>query len=1009
MKEKIPILIFCFLFIISATSIIARPVKSVDVLLTPTEFGKPSKIVPLSYNTATLEVLPVRKNSIDNGGPGSTPFSVDMVLAYDNGTELSSLGGLASGFHLGVWFKSPSACTLLAIYYYFAAGGAVTYYVSDPADSIDFENDYEEYHGGVNPGPNPIETYLHPDTSVYADSSAWDTLDITSMPDVAKNIFFAAYIMDDGVSSPIIDASVSPPYHTIMQRTAGGGGPFGWYSSWHHVYIRALVRMYENPPPSIDSYDKLANTYLTTGREVTATLSDLGIPLDSTGVTEAWVYYSIDSDTLWDSLAMTIISGDSSSGVWKAILPGINAGQTMDYYITCFDMQGLENLPAMNPASYTIKEKIGDVLFVNDDYYGGGYSYDVISDVIPTADWWDIPSDGSPDNSVLNAGYNIIIWNSWEYSGASFADAQSLIEDYLDGGGNLLVSAMDIPAGEFGYSWGDFTTEPGEFLYDYFGIRGGTDDFANPDAPSVYFGRTGDEITAVFNEDWPITSLPYYFVGTGYNYAGKFDEPVDTTQWKGILYDEWGYCSAFRFEQPGVYKVVWLFFPFAYIYDYANPYTPEIQQQQELIGRILDWFDNTPSPALLGLTRYYTTVTPGPYSVSITVTNFTDSLLAVDLIVLANGVEDTIPMTETKSGVEYSASIPAYASETDISYHVEAMDSDSLISSSVTYNFWFLVPTANVLYVNEAGDPQLDYMDVLDSLSISGGYDVYDPAVQGIPDATVLPSYATLIWNGDWGYGTILTKSSVGNVLYDYMLTGGNIFFNSDEILGLWDGWANVAYEPGEFPYDVLKVTYIYNDICYDSVYGITGDPITDGIIAEMTFPLTNWNDEVDIDTTATSIFTDAAATTCRGVRWSDSLNKVVFLPFMYVALPKSDQITVLGNVLTWFGTTFKFSSDDKGINIPKVFAISQNSPNPFNERTNILYSIPKKTNVSLKIYNSAGQLVRTLVNGVEEPGYKTVYWDGLDRNQKRVAQGVYFYRLSADNFHATKKLLVLR
>ena len=1006
MKEKIPILIVVSLLLLSLTSANAKPTKAVDVLLMPTEYGKPSKIIPITNSTTMpLEVLPARNKFTGSGGPVSSPFSVDMVLGYDNGIPGSSLGGLAAGFHLGVWFQSPSACTLLQIYYNFNAGGDVTYYVSDPADTIDFVNDYEEYHGGANAGPSPIETYLHPEVSATA-PTGWDTLIITSEPDVAKNVFYAAYIMDDGASSPWIDAGVSPPYHTIMQRTAGGGGPFGWYSSWHHVYIRALVRMYENPPPSIDSYDELANTYMTTGREVTVTLSDLGIPLDSTGVTEAWLFYSIDGGAD-DSLSMILISGDPSGGVWKTILPGLNAGQTMEYYVTCFDMQGLQNLPAMSPVSYTVKAKSGDVLFVNDDYYGGGFSYDVISDVIPQADWWDIPTDGEPDASVMGAGYNVIIWNSWEYSGRTFYNAQSLVEDYLDGGGNLLVSGMDIPAGEFEYSWGVYTTEPGDFLRNYFGIRGGTDDFAS-DSISVYFGRTGDDICGIFNEDWPITSAPYYWAGPLYNYNGRFVEDPDTSQWKGILYDEWGNCSAFKFEQPGVYKVVWLYFPFAYIADYTNVGAPEIEQQQQLIERILDWF--APGPIVRDLsTQYQTTVTAGPYPVSATVINYTDSLEYVNLIVSANGVMDTITMTSTKGDTAiYSADIPAYSVLTDIIYYAEAKDSDGNVSTTASHEFWYFLATGNVLYVNESYDPVLDYQDVLDSLNIPGGYDVYDPAVYGVPDATVLAFYNAVVWNGDWGYGSILTKESSGNVLYDYMLNGGNIFFNSDEILGLWDGWANVDYVPGEFPYDVLQVNHIYNDICYDSVYGVSGDPVSNGIVAEMTFPLTNWNDEVGILPTADSIFTDAAGATVRGVKWSDATNKVIFLPFMYVSLPKSVQIQVLGNSLTWFGTKFKFSSDDAN-SIPRVFALSNNFPNPTKGRTNIQYSIPKQTHVTLKIYNAAGQLIRTLINGTEEPGYKTVVWDGFNKNNRQVAAGVYFYNLSAGNFRATKKLLIVR
>ncbi len=1025
MKEKIPILIVVSLFIIAISSVIAKPAKSVNVLLLPTEYGKPSKVIPISSyisTSAPIEVLPNRNRFSGSGGTGIIPLSVDREIGYDNGTFASSLGGLLQGFHLGVWFQSPAACTLLEVRYYFATGGDISVYATDPADTINFLTAYEEYHGGVNPGPDPRETYFLDEQAMTVAANEWINVPVPSMPDVATDIFFGAYIMDDGVSSPVIDASISPPYHTIMQRTAGGGGPFGWYSSWHHVYIRALVRMYANPPPTIEAYDALPNSYVTTGREVTATLSDLGIPEDSTGVTDAWVHYRIDGGA-WDSLSLTIISGDPSYGVWKAILPGINAGQTMGYYFHCYDMQGLISVAPSpgNPVSYTIREKTSDILFVNDDYIGSPYSYDVISDVIPHADMWDNLTDGAPDNSVINAGYNVIIWNSWERSGPSFADAQPLIEDYLDGGGNLLVSGMDIPAGEFGYPWTAYTTSPGDFLYDYFGIRGGFDDFAT-DTISVYFGRTYDEICGIFNEDWPITSYPYYFAGPAYNYNGRFDEDPDTTNWRGILYDEWGNCSAFRYELPGAYKVVWLYFPFAYIVDYLTG-NPEIIQQRLLIERILDWFN--PEPILRDLTQYSTTASPGPYPVDVTLINFDETEVSlINLIVSANGVMDTIPMSPTRVDTTvYAASIPAYSVQTDIIYYAEALEleidttvtpHDTTIintwTSVTSGEFWFFVPTANVLYVNESYDPVLDYRDVLDSLAITGGYDVYEPAIYGIPDSTVLPSYSSVIWNGDWGYGTILTKESAGNVLYDYMVNGGNIFFNSDEILGNWDGWVNVDYVPGEFPYDVLGVTHIYNDICYDSVYGVTGDPISDGIIAEMTFPLTNWNDEVDIDTNVVSIFTDAAATTCRGLRWDDVDNKVVFLPFMYVSLPKSDQITVLGNVLSWFGTKVKFSSDDKEVtSMPKVFGLSQNRPNPFSRRTNILYSIPRKTHVSLRIYNTAGQLVRTLVNSNEEPGYKTVFWDGLDKNNKRVAQGVYFYRLTAGNYRATKKILIVR
>jgi hypothetical protein len=85
--------------------------------------------------------------------------------------------------------------------------------------------------------------------------------------------------------------------------------------------------------------------------------------------------------------------------------------------------------------------------------------------------------------------------------------------------------------------------------------------------------------------------------------------------------------------------------------------------------------------------------------------------------------------------------------------------------------------------------------------------------------------------------------------------------------------------------------------------------------------------------------------------------------------------------------------------------------PNPFNPTTTIRYGIAEHSHVSLKIYNVAGQLVRTLVNEIQAPrqeGY-TVRWNGLNENGRPVSSGVYFYRLSAGDFMQAKKIVLLR
>jgi hypothetical protein len=89
---------------------------------------------------------------------------------------------------------------------------------------------------------------------------------------------------------------------------------------------------------------------------------------------------------------------------------------------------------------------------------------------------------------------------------------------------------------------------------------------------------------------------------------------------------------------------------------------------------------------------------------------------------------------------------------------------------------------------------------------------------------------------------------------------------------------------------------------------------------------------------------------------------------------------------------------------IPAEFALSQNYPNPFNPATVISYSLPKASDVVLKVYNALGQEVMTLVNGHEEAGDHTATW-----NASEAASGVYFYRLTAGDYTQSRKMLLMK
>lgn len=83
--------------------------------------------------------------------------------------------------------------------------------------------------------------------------------------------------------------------------------------------------------------------------------------------------------------------------------------------------------------------------------------------------------------------------------------------------------------------------------------------------------------------------------------------------------------------------------------------------------------------------------------------------------------------------------------------------------------------------------------------------------------------------------------------------------------------------------------------------------------------------------------------------------------------------------------------------------------PNPFNTTVVITYNIPRKTGVSVIVYNISGQEVKTLVKREADPGKYKVAWDGTDEKGKPVASGVYLYRLSTDDFVRTGKLVLIK
>ena len=100
---------------------------------------------------------------------------------------------------------------------------------------------------------------------------------------------------------------------------------------------------------------------------------------------------------------------------------------------------------------------------------------------------------------------------------------------------------------------------------------------------------------------------------------------------------------------------------------------------------------------------------------------------------------------------------------------------------------------------------------------------------------------------------------------------------------------------------------------------------------------------------------------------------------------------------------------DDPDGTLPYRFAVSQNYPNPFNPVTAIEYSVPRRSHVTIDVYNVLGQRVQTLVDREEPAGSYATTWDGTSSTGNQVATGVYLYRFQAGDHIETKKMLLLK
>ena len=135
-------------------------------------------------------------------------------------------------------------------------------------------------------------------------------------------------------------------------------------------------------------------------------------------------------------------------------------------------------------------------------------------------------------------------------------------------------------------------------------------------------------------------------------------------------------------------------------------------------------------------------------------------------------------------------------------------------------------------------------------------------------------------------------------------------------------------------------------------------------------------------------------------------IDQIVVFPDFNLGGRTQDNIIYFDNISFYSNSV---GTDNRNEILPQRFALEQNFPNPFNPSTNIGYELPEDGLVNITIYNITGRHISTLVSSHQNAGYKSTQWNATNDSGEPVGAGLYLYRIEADNFVQTKKMILLK
>ncbi|MBN2366141.1 MAG: T9SS C-terminal target domain-containing protein [Calditrichaeota bacterium] len=406
-------------------------------------------------------------------------------------------------------------------------------------------------------------------------------------------------------------------------------------------------------------------------------------------------------------------------------------------------------------------------------------------------------------------------------------------------------------------------------------------------------------------------------------------------------------------------------------------------------------------------------------------------------------------MATSSTGDMYYFDIPGtYVPGDSISYWIGVTDNDNKSVLGAKQYFKVLEPqnpTAPILVVfngliADEADITLFWQPLLDAVivdSLGLIYEWWDVETHRGIDGSIInyTSFEHALVVG-FSVNQVPVESYAGTPWETFVNAGKNLLVASSDYLFSQGYGGSLTFEAGDFINDVFGVGAAVSDPDDGSgnsagdefVIGIAGDPVSDmWSQSPLVFNFyallgdNNWNDYAEADpakTDAATVFTGVVSGEGNGVRNLTASNgKAIYLTFNLSALAdtnatgepviQEDAYKLLKEILDWFN--MPLSIDDNPSVAVYDYSLEANYPNPFNPTTTIEYSLKTQSRVSLVIYNTLGEKVRSLVSDLQPANQYKVVWDGRNDHGMEVSSGIYIYRITAGDFVSSKKMIFMK